>query len=466
MRVEKRDGAIERKVLTAMIVSKQVLSRIVPFWTKDGLFKSKYSNIIGGWCVKYFDRYGDAPGKEIETSYNRWVSTKRPDSGDLKLVERFLSVLSDEYGFSESGIKSDVTLDLASELFNRVKAERLAAEIESDVSHGKSLETVKKIQTFKPVELGLNTTINVMQDKDVLKEAFEVKEESIIKFHGALGEFFGNTFEPEGFVAFMAPEKSTKSFWLQEIAYLGMVQRKRVAFFEAGDMTRRQRMRRFAIRASGRPKRAKTIRYPIHLEPSEDNDIAEAVFEEREFKKALDWKTAWKAMEKVMHSKVKSSEPYLKLACYPNGSLSVKGIELQLELWQNEGWIPDMIVVDYADILASMQTQDENREQINKTWKGLRGLSQAQHALVVTATQSSAKGYSAKILTRKEFSDDKRKMAHCTAMIGINISSEEKENSQGRLNYVVLRDDEFVVTKCVHYAGCLDIGRVVIKSTF
>lgn len=466
MKVEKREGAIERKVLTAMIVSKQVLSRIAPFWNKDGLFRNKYSNIIGGWCVKYFHRYNDAPGKEIETAYNRWIATKRPDSGDIKLVERFLGVLSDEYGYSSDGLKPDVTLDIASELFNRVKAERLGAEIESDVSHGKTLETVKKIQLFKPIELGLNATINVLQDKEVLREAFEVKEESIIKFKGALGEFFGNTFEPEGFVAFMAPEKSTKSFWLQEIAYLGMEQRKRVAFFECGDMSRRQRIRRFAIRASGRPKRPKTIRYPIHLEPAEDSDIAEAIFEEREFKKALDWKTASKAYDKVMHNRVKSSDPYLKLACHATGTLSVKGIELQLELWQNEGWIPDMIVVDYADILASMQSNDENREQINKTWKGLRSLSQSHHALVVTATQSSAKGYSAKILTRKEFSDDKRKMAHCTAMIGINITSEEKENSQGRLNYVVLRDDEFVVTKCCHYAGCLDVGRVAIKSTF
>jgi replicative DNA helicase len=144
----------------------------------------------------------------------------------------------------------------------------------------------------------------------------------------------------------------------------------------------------------------------------------------------------------------------------------MRDIKNQADQWCQEGWVPDVVVIDYADILAPMHSTDEGREQINKTWKAMRALSQSGHALVATATQSSAKGYSANILTRKEFSDDKRKMAHVTAMIGINISEEEKENGLMRLNYIVLRDDEFVSTKCIHVASAIDLMNPAVKSIF
>jgi hypothetical protein len=51
-------------------------------------------------------------------------------------------------------------------------------------------------------------------------------------------------------------------------------------------------------------------------------------------------------------------------------------------------------------------------------------------------------------------------------MIGINVSEEEKENGQSRLNWIVLRDDEFVTTKCIHLAGCIPLMNPAIKSTF
>ena len=46
--------------------------------------------------------------------------------------------------------------------------------------------------------------------------------------------------------------------------------------------------------------------------------------------------------------------------------------------------IPDVIIVDYADILAPEDTrQSEKRHQVDETWKALRRLSQEWHALVI-----------------------------------------------------------------------------------
>ena len=54
-------------------------------------------------------------------------------------------------------------------------------------------------------------------------------------------------------------EKRGKTFWLIDMAWRGMLQRKKVAFFATGDMSQRQMMRRFIARAAKRPFKADTI---------------------------------------------------------------------------------------------------------------------------------------------------------------------------------------------------------------
>jgi len=451
-----------------MIVSKEVLSRIRPKWEKEGLFKSEFSNIIAGWCIKHFDRYGDAPGKEIQAKYESWSSSGTANKKELiSLVEKFLDGLSNEYEEAAEGINTDVMVDTAADYFNRIKAERLSTEVEGDISRGKVDEALKRIQSFSKIEIGTSAVINVMQDQDAMRKAFEQKEESIVNYVGALGEFFGNALEREGFIAFMAPDKSYKSIWLMDLAYRAMTQRRRVAFFEVGDMTERQILRRIAVRASRKPRKPKTIKYPTSIIHYPEMMYADVECNEREFKKGLTWQEAVAACDRVMKRKVKSKESYWRLMCYPNSTCNMNDVKTQVQEWaRRDGWIADVIIIDYADILAPTHSTDEGREQINKTWKAMRALSQSSHALVATATQSSAKGYSKDILSRKEFSDDKRKMAHVTAMVGINVSDTEKENGSMRLNWIVLRDDEFVSTKCVYVASAIDLMNPAIRSTF
>jgi hypothetical protein len=125
-----------------------------------------------------------------------------------------------------------------------------------------------------------------------------------------------------------------------------------------------------------------------------------------------------------------------------------------------------VIVIDYADILANPPGFNESRDATNATWKHLRRLSQERHCLVVTATQADAASYRAETIDASNFSEDKRKLSHVTGMVGINSTPEEKENSMQRLNWVVLRESEFNVTRCVHVASCIDIGNPAVKSIF
>jgi replicative DNA helicase len=167
-----------------------------------------------------------------------------------------------------------------------------------------------------------------------------------------------------------------------------------------------------------------------------------------------------------MKGKVKSKKSYLKLSCHPNSSISVKGIEGILQTWERVDWIPDVVVIDYADILAPLDGKADTREQINQTWKALRGMSQKLHCLVVTATQADAASYKVDTLTRSNFSEDKRKHAHVTGMVGLNQTKEEKLNGVLRLNWLDLREAEYTEYRCVHVAGCLALASPAMKSVW
>jgi len=463
MEITKHDASDERRVLIGMIVDRSVLARISAVWTGEN-FNSRWSNIIGKWCVGFFNKYDKAPAKAIENLFHAWADKGNNDKSTVQLVERFLQSLDGEYKQLGKESNADFVIDLASRHFNRVRLLRLASTIQGKVDDGDLLEAIEKVGTFSQVQLGDADGIDVLTDRAVIQEAFKKKRKPLITYPDALGPFFGDAFERDGFVAFEGIEKRGKSFWLVDVAWRAIMQGRKVAFFEAGDMSRDQILRRLLVRASKRPLDRGVVKVPTFIE--HDSNGLTVDHETFAYKKNLDWKRAWKSCQQILKERLKGSSN-LRLSVHPNDTLTVDAIKSIIQNWERQRqWTPDVIVIDYADILAPPPGFQETRDQINSTWKRLRALSQANHCLVVTATQADAKAYDAQTLTRANFTDDKRKMAHVTGMVGLNATDEETEKGVMRLNWVVRREAKFVATQCVYVAGCLDLANPAMKSCF
>ena len=155
-----------------------------------------------------------------------------------------------------------------------------------------------------------------------------------------------------------------------------------------------------------------------------------------------------------------------RLSCHANSSIGVDGITSILRGWQREKWIPDVVVIDYADILAPPFMVRESLDQIDVTWKLLRRMSQEFECLLLTATQSNAASYRAKdsVLTRQNFSGRKTKLAHVSGMLGINVTPDDKKKGIIRLNWVVRREGFFNEIQCVPVAGCFAICSPTMRS--
>jgi len=171
--------------------------------------------------------------------------------------------------------------------------------------------------------------------------------------------------------------------------------------------------------------------------------------------------------ERMNRNFFKENAKSFRLATYPNNTLTITGIKMKLDLWERQyDFVPDVIIIDYADLIVP-ETKYDFRHQQNEIWKGLRRLSQEKgEPLVITVTQSDAESYEKDTLTLSNFSEDKRKFSHVTAFFGLNQDRKGVEKSVGimRINVLILREDEFTITKQVKVLQNLKRGRPYLGS--
>ena len=179
----------------------------------------------------------------------------------------------------------------------------------------------------------------------------------------------------------------------------------------------------------------------------------------------LTWKEAYKEMKEWRE---KYNQKF-KLCTYANETLSIHEINKLLALWEKQdGFVPDVVIIDYADILTSDPdcSKLDYRNQINKMWQRMRKLSQEKHCLLITATQTAASSYDKESISLSDFSEDKRKYAHTTATYSLNQTDEEKKIGILRIGELVVRESEFDRTRQIKVLQCLQRGRPFIGSFF
>lgn len=468
--IEEFKGDEQRQILTAMATDNYVITQIASCW-HGPMFSEKWCNEVGKWCVNHFRNYGEPIGQSTEGVFRIWAE-KTNDLKVIEMMEKFLTHLSHQYEHKVE-LNSQFVVDMATRHFQRVRLAKLADEIDGHLSGGDVDKADAVAQSYSRINLGESAHTDLLTDEGEVADAFEELSEGLVSYSEGLEHFFAGELGRDAFVSFLAPEKAGKTFWLIDVAWRAVRSGKRVAFFEVGDMSKRQIKRRFLTRIARKPIRSPdgklpyVVKWPTFIAPPEgEAKVAEVNWRPKTFDKLLNKEDAWSACQRLAS---KQGESLFKLAVYSAHSVDVLSIRAVLENWIRLGWIPDVVVIDYADILAPLPktVNRDKREQIDETWQEMRGMSQDLHCLVMTATQADARSYDQKgVLDRRNFSESKTKMAHVTGMVGINVNSDEKKAGVCRLNWVVLREGDFSPTKCCHVAGCLPLAIPSVKSTF
>jgi len=499
---------IERRILTGMILSTEYLQELAKTY-KPALIESSSIKVVAGWCLSFFEKYNRAPGKDIEGIYNAKLKAGL-NKDRAEAIEDILSGLSDEYGRGQFNL--EYLQDESRQYFSERRLKTFMEDIQGEISTGSITEAEKMASTYMPDVKPSADVVNPFS-ADAVHSAFESKKEPLITFGKALGRMWDNQFFRGGFVALMGPEKRGKSFWLMEIAMRGLVTGCNVVFFQAGDMSRDEqtmRMCNWTSKRSNDPKYCKPLYVPvidcqlsqcnkckdhqsyqvfpknIEFDAISPEELFEAYannHEKYQYCKNNTCKRRRPAMwfvrrpevdplteneaKRIMHKFNARNDKQFKLVTYPNGTLSIREMNALMDTWEKqEGFVPDLIVIDYADILVADDDtlKYDWRNQENIKWRRLRGMSQSRHSLVITATQTDTDSYDRELLGMKNFSETKTKYAHVTAMYGLNQSDAEKEIGLMRINEIVIRQGDFDRRVVVNVLQRLQMGRPYLGS--
>ena len=471
MKRKRVDSGMERQFLTAMIVSKPFLASIAPV-IDVSLLQAKHFRTVAEWCLSYFKEYGDAPGTHIEGLYHAWAEDRDPKDPDVDAIHDFLSYLSELHDAAKD-LNVPFLLDEIGTYLSMKKVGRLNDTLSSCLLNGNKDEALNSISTFSSVNLGDGAGFDPLNDRARWEAAFADPMEPLIEYPGAAGEFFGRVLTRDALIGVQGPEKRGKTFWCVDFVHRALLSRKKVALFEVGDLSESQIMKRLGVRLARLPmwkNQLAGVDYPTKIELDKDDEgkpVAVVTTDKKTFPHIVSAQSSWKARRRFLKAcGIPPRIPYVKFSIHPNSSINVVGIRGILQRWQHEEeFVPDVIVIDYADILAPEDPRKEFRHQVNETWKALRRMSQECHALVIAPTQAAASSYSTKTQSMANFSEDKRKYAHVTGMLGLNQEEHEKEKGVMRLNWIVLRESDFVTKRCLWVAQCLPLARAIVCST-
>lgn len=458
MKIQKIEGKEERHIIIGMIVSDQFLARISSKYEKE-MFKSRWSNLVAEWCIKFFERYHKAPNKEIEKLYSRWAE-KSKEKDAIALVGNFLSGLSKSYKSYRREIQVDTLVDQAADHFNKVKLLKLRDEIEEQIDNGEIHKAKILVDSFAHIDMGESEVINPFQDAEIHKQVYLAKSKPFFRYGGAIGDFFGDQLKPENFIAFEGADKSNKSFWLQDVCHRGAMNRVKTAFFGIGDMSKNQTIQRYQARLARRPLKRGRYKYPVQLD-KRNWEYSKVKRKTLHCKKDITYKEIEEARERFVRHHIRSKIDYFKMLCSSN--LGLSDIKSQLQMWKDkEGWEPQIIAIDYADLLDAPKNRRSKVEEVDENWRQMRFMALERHCLMLTATQVRRSGYNHRWIGINDTGDSKTKLAHVTGMIGINYDENEWKTQRRRLSWIRIR--EITKRNSVHVAGCLAIANPCILS--
>lgn len=157
----------------------------------------------------------------------------------------------------------------------------------------------------------------------------------------------------------------------------------------------------------------------------------------------------------------------LRLKCYPRFSANLEDIERDLDLLEyTENFIPDVIIVDYADILKPENQMGDKLDMIDETWMRLAQIGDKRKALLVTATQSNREAWDAKTTKAKNVGQYFMKFAHVEMAFMLSQTPLEKKNNIIRCSVAVSRNEDFNENYQVRILQQLQAGQPLIDSEF
>ena len=450
----------ERDIVIGLITSEEFIKAVKPVLKKEHM-TLPYSKMVLQWAYDYHDKYAKPLNTDINLVFEENKKNIR-DQATIESLEVFINRLSERFENSESynvqyhidktiAFAKNSSIDL---LIDKLKMSQLSGDLD---------RAEAEISNFKRVEKGLGTSTSVWCDiEEAMKVIHADDNDIIVKFPGDLGKVI-RPLTTDDFVAFIGSAKRGKSWHLIEVAILASLNKKNVLFLTL-EMPAKKLRERIFQRVTGEA----TSRYD-EVSDTREIDIpyfdtnfesTGKVFKKKTVVNQLSSRSVIRKMRSI-RAFVKSDN--FRIITAPSNSFTASMLDAALDnLEHYDGFIPDMIVVDYCDIMG-IEKKSNNRDDLNVKWEALRTIGQQRHVLMVTASHTN-KSTLMRDCRADDVVEDSRRLNHLTLCIGINQLQEDKDNGVQRLAVLIDRVEEFNPSKEAVITQCLTIGNTCLDS--
>lgn len=505
----------ERVVLMGLVVSDPVAAGL------DGVIKPEHFSTpqtqrIAKWCLEHWQQYHKSPGQDLKAIY--LAERKSMPDEEAEWVFNFLKQLSSQYDEGKGKFNAKYAIDQGRKFAKEQGLRLLHKQLGKWLDSGRLEQAEEQVTGYNQVAKAVGRWSDPLTDKRLISEALDPDNEAaIFTFRGDVGRMIG-PIERSHLVGFMAPAKRGKTWWLEDAAMEGVACGLKVALFSL-EMNDQQITRRIQRYITPLPPRAGEYTFPVWdcvknqrdfcgraertsgvgLIQEEENgkgkkkngrsahdgkpldprdapddylpcdycyhhglpDYQLATWLEVRKLKALKISQAIRNSEKLIHM----TRGRLRLQTWPPYTAGMADIVSTLNIWENlDGFIPDMVVIDYADILRPDRQLGEERHMLDRIWKAMKALAQERQVIVISASQTNRPSFGSERLDAQDIAEDIRKLAHVDLLLPINQTAQEKRSRVWRLGVLVQRHEEFFISDECWILNQLQVGQPYLDS--
>ena len=137
-----------------------------------------------------------------------------------------------------------------------------------------------------------------------------------------------------------------------------------------------------------------------------------------------------------VQQKISKLKGELIIKYYPTRTASVNTLTAHLQQCEMRGIKPDLVIVDYADIMKSTQHFNEKRHQLGHIYEELRGMAGEFEVPLWTASQANRSALEEDVIGAEKVSEDYSKVMTADFVMSMSRKVEDKIANTGRFHVI------------------------------
>jgi len=385
-------------------------------------FESEMLESIVNFTYSYFDQYAQAPGTDIMLLMEKHLA--KMDVDIMADYEDYLAkVMAVEV--QSNGYIRDYVAGFARSA--RVKA--LIVDCYELVDRQKLDEAETLINEFFRNMPGLDIGDYAYLESDECRFAnlADDSEDILFKFGINALDMIIKPLRRRQLLCILGPTKSSKSWGMQYLGLRGLTRGLKVLHIShENDVYEIERRYDQMLTKCLDHREAADVNYILR------NNVGDAVGIHKVFTESVyNSEVCLKA-----RSVIRKLGGQLRIKKYPMGSASMQDVLRLLDSLENkDGFVPDVLIEDYPDIMHKPGKDDE-RNKMNKLYIEHKQLADERNMLVIVGSQTNRSGFEKKYLEKSDVAEDYRKLANCDLAIGFGRDAEDAKF--GVLNMTVI----------------------------